>query len=288
MVRTIPRAIDGAGSSRFLPWCLAVVLLSCSSAAKADDLLIFGGTGHTGSRITKHLVERGFPVSVFVRPTSSRARLEGLAVNFVVGDVTDARSVEAAFERVQPDIVIAVLQSRRGQPSPHGEPEVALVRWAERVGAKQFIYLSSVGAGPDTLAQRARYPDINFDRFAAGLELKHQAEQALLASSVAHTIIRSGSILVEFGREPPPGTGRGYFTEDQDVMGAITYDDLALLMSRCVGLAACFDKIYHTTDDTLGPEYNHWRCRRFAKTRDLDAECDHLRPIDNPAVPRPR
>ena len=277
--------------SRMISWVLtahsglASVALLCMTwslplAAAADDVLIFAGTDNTGSRLTKHLVDRGFAVSVFVRPTSDRARLDGSAVTFVVGDVTDSSSVDAAFERVRPAIVIAVMQTRRAQPSPHGDPEVALVRWAERVGSKQFIYLSSVGAGPDTPAQRARYPDVNYDLFADGLALKDQVERALLASTVAHTIIRSGSILAEAGREPVPGTGRAYFTEDQEVMGPITYDDLARLMSRCVGLRACFDKTYHATDDTLGPEYNHWRCRRFARTSDLAAECDHLRPIN--------
>ncbi len=90
----------------------------------------------------------------------------------------------------------------------------------------------------------------------------------------------------EFGREPPPGTGRAYLTENHDRVGAVTYDDLAVLMTRCIGNAACQGKIYSATDDTLSPEYNHWRCRRFAQTRDLDAECDHLRPIDGfPVMP---
>ena len=70
-------------------------------------------------------------------------------------------------------------------------------------------------------------------------------------------------------------------------MGPITYDDLAILMTRCVGNSACYGKSYHATDDTLWPEYNHWRCRRFATTGDLDAECDHLRPIKGfPVMPR--
>ena len=272
------RKVLAAAACACFSWGLSV-------AADAGTVLVFGDTGNTGSRLVKHLVDRSFAVAVFVRPTSNRARLAGTAVNFVVGDVTDSRSVAAAFERVNPEIVIAVMQARRGQPSPHGDPEVALVRWAEQIGSQQFVYLSSVGAGPDTPAQRARYPDINYDRFADGLALKAQVERALRESSIPYTIIRSGSILVEAGREPVPGTGRGYFTEDEDVMGPITYDDLALLMSRCVALPACFGKTYHATDDTLGPEYNHWRCRRFARSSDLDAACDHLRPIEASRAP---
>ena len=254
---------------------------SLSIEAQAESVLVFGATGHTGSRISKILAAEGHQVTAFVRPSSKRERLTGVDLQYALGDVLDFESVEAAFEQSKPDVVVAVLQSRRGQPSPHGEPEVAIVKLAEQSGVSQFIYLSSVGAGPDTVAQRTRYPDINFDLFAEGLE-KARVETALRSSTLNYTIIRSGSILVEFGREPPPGIGRGYFTENQDVTGPITYDDLAILMTRCVGTSGCYGKIYHATDDTLWPEYSHWRCRRFAPLAELGPACDHLRPISAP------
>lgn len=249
--------------------------------AFAESVLIFGSTGNTGSRLAKLITAEGHAVTAFVRPTSNRTRLDGIDVTFAVGDVLEPDTVVAAFEQSQPDIVIAVMQSRP-TGSPHGDPEVALIELAEEMGTKQFIYLSSVGAGADTPAQRARYPDINYDLFGSALVDKGTVEQALFDSALETTLIRTGSVLVEFGRPPPPGTGRGYLTEDQDVLGPITYDDLAVLMTRCVGNSACYGKVYHATDDTLGPEHNHWRCRRFAQTRDLAAECDHLRPIKTP------
>ncbi len=260
---------------------VGLVSFAMASLAVAESVLVFGGTGNTGSRIVRHLVDAGHDVTVFVRPTSNRSRLAGLAVDYAVGDVHDRGSVDGAFDQSSPDVVIATMQSRPDQ-SPHGDPEIHLIGQAERAGSKHFIYLSSVGAGDDTEAQRSRYPDINYDRFARVLKEKGRVEEALMASSVGYTIIRSGAILVERGVEPPPGTGRAYFTEDQDVLGPITYDDLAVLMARCVSAPGCLNKIYHATDDTLGPEYNHWRCRRFAVTGDLASECDHLRPVGLP------
>ena len=267
---------------RFHAFFVIAVMFCQSLEAQAKSVLVLGATGHTGSRISKILAAQGHEVTAFVRPTSKRERLTDVDVQYALGDVLDFDSVKAAFEQAKPDVVFAVLQSRRGQPSPHGKPEVAIVELAEQSGVSQFIYLSSVGAGPDTAAQRARYPDINFDLFAEGLLEKALVEDALRSSNLKYTIIRSGSILVEFGREPPPGTGRGYFTENQDVTGPITYDDLAILMTRCVGTSGCFNKIYHATDDTLWPEYNHWRCRRFAPLAELGPACDHLRPISAP------
>lgn len=266
---------------RFLLKILVALMWVSAIPAKAEGVLLFGSTGHTGSRLAKLLVAQGHDVTAFVRPTSNRARLQGLDVDYAVGDVLEYDTVVAAYEQAQPDIVIAVMQSRP-TGSPHGEPEVALINLAEEMDVAQFIYLSSVGAGPDTPAQRARYPDINFDLFASALVDKGLVEEALFQSSLNYTLIRTGSVLVEFGRPPPPGTGRGYLTEDQDVLGPITYDDLAELMARCVANSACYGKTYHSTDDTLWPEHNHWRCRRFATSGDLAAECDHLRPIKGP------
>ena len=265
---------------RALLW-IALMAVSLVGPAAAERVLIFGGSGHTGSRIAKHLAAGGHDVTAFVRPTSSRTRLAEVEVSFAVGDVFEEDTVAAAFEQSKPDVVVAVLQGRAGQESVHGRPEIRLIEMAKEAGAQHFIYLSSVESGEDSPSQRARYPDINFDTFGPVLAKKGDVERALMASGLRFTLVRSGSILVEFGREPPPGTGRGYFTEDQDVLGPITYDDLALLMARCVGISGCHNKIYHATDDTLGPEYNHWRCRLFAPRDKLDEACDHLRPISS-------
>lgn len=258
---------------------LLVVLSALGSPpnAFAASVLIFGGTGNTGSRVAKGLLALNHDVIVFARPTSDRSRLEGLAVRFLVGDVHEPETVAVALASAKPDVVIAAMQSRRDQ-SPHGDPEIQLITLAAEAGVNHFVYLGSVGSGPDTKAQRERYPDINYERFAQVLADKGRVERYLLASPLNHTIVRTGAVLVEFGREPPPGTGRAYLTEDQDKMGAVTYDDLAALIVRCVDRVACFGKVYHAVDDTLGPEYVHWRCRRFA-SGDLDAACDHLRPL---------
>lgn len=264
--------------TKILLWA-GLIMGALVSPATAESVLIFGGFGHTGSRIAKILAGEGHDVTAFVRPSSSRDRLAGAKVRFAAGDVFKKDTVAAAIAEDQPDAVIAVLQSRRGQGSVHGEPEIRIIELAKQAGVTDYIYLSSVGAGADTPAQRRRYPGINFDTFGSALEKKGDVETAFIASGLRHKIVRSGSILVEFGREPPPGPGRGYFTEDQDVLGPITYDDLALLMERCVGINGCTNKIYHANDDTLGPEYNHWLYRRFAPRDKLDEACDHLRPI---------
>lgn len=73
------------------------------------NILITGATGYVGSAVAEHLQrEHGKNVSLFalVRTSSARARLAGLPVTFLEGDVTDAPSVWKAVEGM--DVVFHV------------------------------------------------------------------------------------------------------------------------------------------------------------------------------------
>ena len=59
--------------------------------------LITGATGFLGSHLARQLVERGDEVVALVRTTSDRSRLDGLAIDYAEGDVTDAESVVRAM-----------------------------------------------------------------------------------------------------------------------------------------------------------------------------------------------
>jgi nucleoside-diphosphate-sugar epimerase len=62
--------------------------------------LVTGATGFLGSHLARLLAASGDRVRVLVRPTSDLARLGGLDVDLVRGDVTDRASVEAALDDV--------------------------------------------------------------------------------------------------------------------------------------------------------------------------------------------
>lgn len=59
-------------------------------------ILVTGATGFLGSRVAARLVAGGRAVRVLVRETSDTRRLDGLAVERAVGDVTDLASVDRA------------------------------------------------------------------------------------------------------------------------------------------------------------------------------------------------
>jgi uncharacterized protein YbjT (DUF2867 family) len=226
-------------------YCLAlVVLLSMSTAAAETDggVLVFGGTGRLGAPIVKLLVESGEAVTVFVRPTSDRRRLDGLAVSFVTGDLLRADEVAAAFMNGSFRAVVDA-SARRGTQDPFYDTAMAhIVRGATENDVRQIIYHSSVGAGDNMVM----FPRADFSSMRDVLLAKGLAEQILIDSGIAYTIIRNG-LLQPDGTLP---TENARLTEDQSIMGVVTRADLATLTVQCMDQPDCMNRIYHAVDDS--------------------------------------
>ena len=242
-------------------------LFTAPAFAADDGVLIFGATGRTGSEIAKVLIARGEKITAFVRPTSNRDALKGLPVAYVVGDVTKADDVAAAFKRKHYRVVIETLQSRRGEPTPYAPALRNLTPQAKNTGVKQVVILSSTGAdhGPKD------FPQINYAAFGEILAQQTEAEHILRDSGVGYTIIRIGAIISERGKPPHEPTGKSYLTEDVKKFSATTYGDVVTQTAACVDAKRCMNKIFVIADDTLDGELPHFICRRFAK--DADKEC---------------
>ena len=70
-------------------------------------VLITGGTGFIGQYLTRGAIKRGWQVTLLVRqPDAATARaLASEGAGLVLGDVTDRRSLGAAFGVATPDLV---------------------------------------------------------------------------------------------------------------------------------------------------------------------------------------
>jgi uncharacterized protein YbjT (DUF2867 family) len=223
-----------------------LLILMASAAIHAEspgNALVFGGNGRLGAPIVRLLVEAGHPVTVFVRKTSDLSRLDGLDVDYVVGDLADANSVMAAIAGRPYALVVDATARRdfselfydtamRNMLAALGESEV-----------QQFILHGSVGAGDNV----NKFPDVPFGSMREMLVAKGVAEDLLRTSGINYTIIRSGRIL----RGEPPPTGNGQLTEDDSVMASITRADLALLTMQCVENVECMNKTFHAMDNSL-------------------------------------
>ncbi len=251
---------------------LSASALFATSAISAAPLniLVVGGTGSTGSEFAKRRVAFGDNVTVFARPTSQRDKLAGLHVDFATGDVLNEADIAATLKAKKYDIVFIGLQTRRDQPNPYVGAMTHITKYAKQTGVKQIVWIGQVGASAVPI-NKADYPDINFELFAPTLKEMSAAEKILVEGGVPYTVIRVGALIVERGKPAHPPTGQGRLVADTKAMGPITYGDLAELASSCVTQTNCMNKIFHALDDTLAPEYAHWRCRRFAAPDKMDA-----------------
>jgi dihydroflavonol-4-reductase len=118
--------------------------------------LVTGATGFVGSAVAKRLCGDGFPVRALVRPGSPRFHLDGLNLEFVGGDLRDARSVRAAMAGIRH--VFHVAADYRLWARDPGEIFAVnvdgtrnVMQEAMRAGVERVVYTSSVA----TLGLRA-------------------------------------------------------------------------------------------------------------------------------------
>ncbi|MFQ5823659.1 MAG: NAD-dependent epimerase/dehydratase family protein [bacterium] len=110
-------------------------------------ILVSGGAGVMGSRLVRGLVEVGKKVRVLTIPNDPFvSRLDGLDCEIFYGDVSDASSLQGAFDNVKiifhlAAIIIAHDSSLFEKINVNGTRN--MVEGGIKVGAKHFIFVSS-------------------------------------------------------------------------------------------------------------------------------------------------
>jgi uncharacterized protein YbjT (DUF2867 family) len=229
---------------------LIAALLAPQGGARADGniaepggVIVFGGAGRTGAKIVDLLMARGEPVTVFVRPTSGRSRLEGRDVSYAVGDAMNAADVEAAIAAAKPRVVINSIGGRGTQIGFWDTTQINMTAAAKKHGAKEIIFHGSVGTGDSAMA----YSAAARERTKDGMAERFRAEEDMKASGLDYVIIRTGIIAPEV----TPATGKGYLTEDRMAMGPVARADLARLTVDCIGNSDCLNKTFASVDDSI-------------------------------------
>ncbi len=216
------------------------------AASKPREVLVFGGTGALGAEIVRRLVAQGERVTVFARPASDRSRLDGLAVDWVVGDLMNPPDIDDAFRGRQVDVVITAVRVEDRDIHFYEKFMQPLTAAARAAGATQFIHSGSVGAG----ANAAKFQHLGWEKIPGLLDrMKDQGvgEDILRASGLTYTIIRNSRVWPD----GTPATGKATLVEDDGYIGPVARPDLAVLTVSCLGNAACYGKTYHVRDDTL-------------------------------------
>lgn len=225
---------------------LKILLLLTTTTAIAgqpdnNQALVFGGTGRLGAPIVGLLVDAGYPVTVFARPTSNRERLTDLDVRYVTGDLMDAASVVSAIEG-QAFAYVIDASARGASRDPFYDTAMRnILNALTSDEVRQFILHGSVGAGDNM----QKFPDVGFERMRGVMIAKGEAEALLKASGIPYTIIRNGFVRPD----GTPATGTASLTEDDSVLDAVTRVDLAALTMQCLNNEACMNKTLHAVDE---------------------------------------
>jgi len=118
--------------------------------------LVTGATGFVGSAVARRLALDGTPVRALVRPGSPRSHLDGLDLEFVSGDLRDARSLRAAMAGIRHVFHVAAdyrlwARDRSEIFAANVDGTRNVMQEALRAGVERVVYTSSVA----TLGLRA-------------------------------------------------------------------------------------------------------------------------------------
>jgi dihydroflavonol-4-reductase len=171
--------------------------------------LVTGATGFLGSHVARLLVARGVPVRALVRASSTRRALDGVAVEWVVGDLRDAASLDRAMRGVRRVFHVAA-DYRLWTPQPRAvyESNVSgtrnLLEAAGRAGVERFVYTSSVAT--IAVPRPGRLPDEDVDARLDEM-IGHYKRSKFLAEQAAMDAARSGLPVVVVNPTTPVGPG---------------------------------------------------------------------------------
>lgn len=145
-------------------------------------LLLTGATGVLGHAVVRRLTARGTRVRCLVRDPR-RLGLERVRVQLAIGDLADPASWRNALRGV--DTVVHLAggasdQSRATVEELNGLAAWRLLRAAERVGARHFLWITPLGATPHHPMRMQR---------AKALAAAALAEASIPTTTLAHSLI---------------------------------------------------------------------------------------------------
>ncbi len=112
--------------------------------------LVTGSTGFIGSHLCRALIEQGWQVRAFHRPTSLLKVLDGLEVEHALGDLTQPESLQTAMEGVEVVFHAAAFMGGSDQPGKQYAVTVegtrAVMQAALKAGVRRVVHTSSVAA----------------------------------------------------------------------------------------------------------------------------------------------
>lgn len=181
--------------------------------------IVTGTTGFVGSAVTRALLQAGHEVRVLIRPTSDRRNIEGLPVEVVLGDLSDAESLRPACAGCDALFHVAAdyrlwTRDPEAMMASNVGGTVNILRAAMAAGATRIVYTSSVatlGIRSDGLPSDEETPASLDDMIGPYKRSKFLAEEAvrrMIAEEGAPAVIVNPSAPIGPRDVKPTPTGR--------------------------------------------------------------------------------
>ena len=92
-------------------------------------VLLTGGTGFVGANLAHRLIAAGHKVAVLAREGSHRTRLVGIEneLQFLSGDVTDAKAIRRVVEQVDPEVVFHLASTAFNPPTISAQTHMQVI-----------------------------------------------------------------------------------------------------------------------------------------------------------------
>jgi uncharacterized protein YbjT (DUF2867 family) len=224
-------------------------------------MLLIGATGKVGQYLVPLLTEAGVKPTVLVRDVEKARASYGENVEYVVGDLSDAPSLDGVFAGHE------VVYLASGGTDNQAENEIAAVTAAAAAGVKRIVKISSPGAD---LGENA---PIAFSRWNGAVEA------AINATSIAPTYLRPSMFMTAFlGSAGTIAQGQYYSTNEDHPLTWVHPADIAAVAATALLDAAHAHKAYSVT----GPAALDGDAAAAALTAVLGKPVQHIR-IDDDA-----
>lgn len=187
------------------------------------DVVIVGGHGKIARRLARLLGARGDVVRGLIRREEQADDLREDGAVPVACDLEAADVGEVAVAVAGADVVVFAAGAGPGSGAERKrtvdrDAAIKLRDAAQSAGVDRYVIVSSIGA---------EAPPEGEEVFAVYLQAKAQADQAIMESDLAWTVVRPGSL------SDDPGTGRVRL-DREPFHGEVSRDDVAGVLAAIV------------------------------------------------------
>jgi uncharacterized protein YbjT (DUF2867 family) len=165
-----------------------------------ERIFVIGGTRGTGLLITNLLLREGYRVRALVRDEAKAQQQLSSAVELVVGDITQPRTLAGTFKAMDHVIFTAGVTKRPAsehlvKATEYDGVTNTLAAARDAAFAGRFLYMTAIGVTRSSISASL----LNLVK-GNTLEWRKRAEGEIRKSGISYTVVRAGILVNRSGR----------------------------------------------------------------------------------------